>query len=222
LKDDAHVEKIAILHDSDAFGSGGANMIAKFATEMGLKTVKREAYKTDQKDFKPYFEEFKAAGAQAMVIYTNRWPVLAQIEIQFKAFHAPFEIFGNSTAVQTTTLGVAKEAAEGVSAFTGFNIKDSEARRDFISAYKAEYKLEPDVSQSWPFDSMHILANAIAKGGEDRSKIRDAILSTKGYSGMMGTFDFDSRGDGLHEVSIVKVKSGVPSLLKLVVTGFEN
>jgi branched-chain amino acid transport system substrate-binding protein len=69
---------------------------------------------------------------------------------------------------------------------------------------------------------MHILANAIAKGGEDRSKIRDAILSTKGYSGMMGTFDFDSRGDGLHEVSIVKVKSGVPSLLKLVVTGFEN
>jgi len=53
---------------------------------------------------------------------------------------------------------------------------------------------------------MNILANAIKKAGEDRAKIREAILATQGYQGVLGTFNFTPNGDGLSEVSVVEIQ----------------
>ena len=58
--------------------------------------------------------------------------------------------------------------------------------------------------------------NAIKAAGEDRAKIRAAILATQGYKGMMGTFSFTPNGDGLHEVSIVQIEKGARKLLKII------
>ena len=63
---------------------------------------------------------------------------------------------------------------------------------------------------------MNILANAIKKGGTDKAKIREALLSTKGYKGALGTFTFTSTGDGLHEVSVVQIEKGAHKLQKVV------
>jgi branched-chain amino acid transport system substrate-binding protein len=63
---------------------------------------------------------------------------------------------------------------------------------------------------------LYILTDAIKKAGENRDKIRDAILATKGYKGVLGTFAFTPNGDGLHEVSVVQIDKGVPKLLKVV------
>jgi hypothetical protein len=39
-------------------------------------------------------------------------------------------------------------------------------------------------------------------------KIREAILSVKGYVGAEGTYNFDQNGDGLHGYNIVKNDNG--------------
>jgi len=61
--------------------------------------------------------------------------------------------------------------------------------------------------------------DAIKKAGEDRAKIREAILATKGYKGVLGTFNFTPNGDGLSEVSVVQIEKGSPKLLKIVNVG---
>ena len=63
---------------------------------------------------------------------------------------------------------------------------------------------------------MNILVEAIKTAGEDRAKIREAILALKGYQGVQGTFSFWPNGDGLHEVSVVQIEQGKPKLLKSV------
>ena len=62
----------------------------------------------------------------------------------------------------------------------------------------------------------HHLVAAIKKAGENRDKIREAILATQGYKGVLGTFNFTSNGDGLHEVSVVQIEKSKPKLLKIV------
>ncbi len=86
----------------------------------------------------------------------------------------------------------------------------------FAAAYKKEYNEEYDNISIWTYDGLKILANAIQKVGEDRAKIREAILATQGYEGVQGTFSFTPNGDGLTEVSIVEIEKGQPKLLKIV------
>ena len=57
---------------------------------------------------------------------------------------------------------------------------------------------------------------AIRTAGDDRAKIRNAILATQGYQGVLGTFAFTPNGDGLHAVNVVKIEGGQPQLLKPV------
>jgi branched-chain amino acid transport system substrate-binding protein len=53
------------------------------------------------------------------------------------------------------------------------------------------------------------LAVAIKKAGStDPGKIREAILSIKGYRGAEGVYNFDQFGDGLHGYNIVRNEKG--------------
>ncbi|HWU37739.1 MAG TPA: ABC transporter substrate-binding protein, partial [Candidatus Acidoferrum sp.] len=93
------------------------------------------------------------------------------------------------------------------------------ANRRYAEAYKKEYKEEYDNLSVWTYDGLNILTNAIKKAGEDRDKIRQAILATQGYKGVQGNFSFTPNGDGLSEVSIVQIEKGQPKLLKIVNLG---
>ena len=43
----------------------------------------------------------------------------------------------------------------------------------------------------------------------DAQKIREAILSVKGYPGAEGTYNFEQNGDGLHGYNIVRNDNGI-------------
>ena len=45
---------------------------------------------------------------------------------------------------------------------------------------------------------------------------RKAILAIKGYKGLEGTYEFDSRGDGVHGYSVVKNEGGKVVFIKRV------
>jgi branched-chain amino acid transport system substrate-binding protein len=47
-------------------------------------------------------------------------------------------------------------------------------------------------------------------------KIREAILSVKGYVGAEGTYNFDQNGDGLHGYNIVKNDNGKIVFIKYI------
>ncbi len=53
-----------------------------------------------------------------------------------------------------------------------------------------EYNEEFDPTSAWTYDGLNILVAAIKKGGEDRARIREALLATQGYTGVLGTFSF--------------------------------
>jgi branched-chain amino acid transport system substrate-binding protein len=90
-----------------------------------------------------------------------------------------------------------------------FNKDSSAAAKAFATKYEAAYKTAPDIFASWSYDAVHVLARAIGDAKSlEPEKLRQAILSVKGYEGAEGTYNFDKNGDGLHGYNIVKNNNG--------------
>ncbi len=216
IKENTSFTKIGILHDSDAFGTGGANLVEQYAKDAGLSISKREKYTTKEKDFTAQLLSLKNAGTQIMVLYGTNPEDVAVIQRQYRQLGTPYKYIGSPSSQMKDTLKLSREAAEGLLAIADFVPGSSDVSKEYATAYKKEYNEEFDATSAWAYDALNILVRAIRQGGEDRDKIRDAILSTQNYKGVLGTYSFSSNGDGLHEVSVVQITQGASKLLKVV------
>ncbi len=215
IDEDMKLRKIGILHDSDAFGVGGADLVEQIAKERGMVIVGREKYASMETDYKSRLLSLKDAGAEVTVVYGHEKDA-GWIQLQYRQLGSPFKYLGSPGSQMKSTLDISKEAAEGLLAIADFVPGQSEANKKYAEAYKKEYNEEFDATSAWVYDALNILVKAIKTAGEDRVKIREAILALKGYQGVLGTFSFTPNGDGLSEVSVVQIEQGKPKLLKSV------
>ena len=219
IKEDTKFTKVGILHDTDAFGTGGADLVEQGSKAAGLTVVKREKYTTKDKDFTAQLLSLKNAGAQIMVIYGTNPEDVAVIQRQYRQLGAPFKYIGSPSSQMKDCLNLAKDASEGLLAVADFVPGQSDVNKKYAQDYKKEYNEDYDTTSAWAYDGLKILVEAIKKGGEDRAKIREALLATKGYKGVLGTFSFTPNGDGLSEVSVVQIEKGTPQRFKVVNVG---
>lgn len=218
IKENTKFTKIGLLHDADAMGTGGADLVVKSAREAGLTIVRREKTATAAKDFTAELLAMKNAKAQVLIFYGHQ-EATALLQRQIRQLGSPFKFLGSPSAASKDSLNLAKEAAEGIWAVVDFVPGQTRENKRYAAAYKKEYGEEYDTLNVWTYDGLYILANAIKKAGLDRNKIRQALLATQGYKGVQGTFSFTPNGDGLSEVSIVQIEKGKPKLLKIVSVG---
>ena len=154
-----------------------------------------------------------------MVLYGTNPEDVAIIQRQYRQLGSPFKYIGSPSSQMKDALNLSREAANGLLAVADFVPGQSEANKKYAVDYKKEYNEDYDTTSAWTYDGLNILVAAIKKGGEDRAKIREAILATQGYKGVLGTFSFTPNGDGLSEVSVVEIDKGMPKLLKVVNVG---
>lgn len=215
IAEDMRLRKIGVLYNDDAFGIGGAELVEKGATERGMAIVRREAYKSGDRNFTTQLTSLRDAGAEIMVVYGHAVDA-AWIQRQYREIGSPFKYIGSPGSQMKSTLDVSKEAAEGIIAIADVVPGSSEANRRYAEAYGREYNEEYDPTSAWVYDALGILAHAIEIAGVDREKLRKTILAIKGYDGVLGKFAFTPNGDGLHEISVVQIENGKPKMLKSI------
>jgi branched-chain amino acid transport system substrate-binding protein len=216
IKEDTKLTKVGILHDTDAFGTGGADLVEQYCKEKGLSVVKREKFTSKEKDYTAPLLSLKNAKAEIMVVYAPNPEDVALIQRQYRQLGSPFKYIGSPSSQMKDCLNLSKDAAEGLWAIADFVPGQSEVNNRYAAAYKKEYNEEYDTTAAWTYDGLNILVAAIKKAGENRDKIREAVLATQGYKGVLGTFSFTPNGDGLSEVSVVQIEKSKPKLLKVV------
>jgi len=113
-------------------------------------------------------------------------------------------------ATDAGAVKLAGPALYGAYGVADYAVDASAASREFAKLYAAVSNVPPDNYSSWTYDAIGVLAMAINKAGStDPDKIRAAMLSTKGYQGAEGEYNFDEFGDGLHGYNIVRNEKGV-------------
>jgi branched-chain amino acid transport system substrate-binding protein len=221
LMKDLKLTKVGILHDADAFGTGGADIVTETMKKNNLSPVRRERYTVGTKDYTAQLLNIKNAGAEGVVLYTTNSEDAAVIFRQIRELGINWKIVGCPAAVSQVVIDLSKDASEAaygaVDYFTGANPQS----KAFREAYLKEYNQEPDFLAAYPYETLVFLVNVMKRAGTttDRNKIRETILATKGYKGVMGTYNFTPNGDGIHEINLVQMKGGKLQYIRTISVG---
>jgi branched-chain amino acid transport system substrate-binding protein len=208
-------KKWAIVHSTEAFGTNGMKNLVEVLKRTGVEPVLIQGYTINSQDFTPVALAVKQSGADVIGTYMIVGPDQAIFARQLRQLGVNIAWIGSPTTVATTVLKLAGPALYGSYAVSDFAADSSPAAKEFAAKYEATYKSAPDFRGAWTYDAVHVLALAIdnAKSLEPQ-KIREAILSVKGYVGAEGTYNFDQNGDGLHGYNIVKNDNGQIAFIK--------
>jgi len=202
-------KKVAILHDTDAFGTGGKDLLVENYKGKGITPVAIEGYNSGTKDFAPFLQKIANSGAEVLNTYMTNSEDAGQMMNQIREKGYKFEIIGSPSLAQETTMKITGDKLNGVYSVNDFALDQSPETESFVKKFNDKYGENPDVYTAWVYDALHIFAKVIEeKKSVKPEDIRDGLHSIKDYSGAEGTYTFDENGDGLHSYSVVKVEDG--------------
>ena len=210
-------QKWAIVHSTDAFGSGGMKALSEALKAQGITPVLVQGYTNNSQDFTPIVLAIKKSGADMLATYMTNSPDVGIFAKQLRQLGVTVPWVGSPSVVTDTAMKLAGPALHSVFAVADFTPGSSAEAKAFAEKYTAKYKLNSDVYSSWAYDAIYVLKNAIetAKGTEP-DKIRNAILGICGWKGVEGTYCFDKNGDGLHGYNIVRNEHGKITYIKYI------
>jgi len=199
----------AIVHSTDAFGVGGFNALSASLDKLGAKVVLDQGYPNQSQDFTPIVLAIKASNADVIGSYTTYDNDVAIFARQLRQLGVTLPWLGSPSIAVAGAVKLAGPALWGTWGIADYAVDSSPEAKEFARLYGAVSKASPDIYSSWTYDAVGVLCAAINKAGStDPGKIREAILSTKGYKGAEGEYNFDQYGDGLHGYNIVRNEKG--------------
>lgn len=182
------VKNAAALYDS-GYGTVVWNELSKFAESYGVKFVVTEKFEIGATDTTPQAAKIRAAQPDAIfIIGVTGVPVRAIRQLQMK--QPIISAIGQATYEIVKSMG---DAAEGV-VFPEFLVPEDPLphQKTFVEAYKQEYGRNPKSSEAMGYDSLHVMAKAIAKVGPEAGNeaICEAIRGP--FSGLTTNYDFSA------------------------------
>jgi branched-chain amino acid transport system substrate-binding protein len=200
----------AIVHSTDAFGTSGSKALTAALDKIGAKVAIDQGYPNLSQDFTPVVLALKSNGADIIGSYMTFDNDQAIFARQLRQVGVTIPWVGSNTTVSVTAVKLAGPALWGSYGAADYAVDSSPEAKEFAKLYSAVSNVRPDSYSAWPYDAIGVLSAAINKADStDPGKIRDAILSTKGYKGAEGEYNFDQFGDGLHGYNIVRNEKGV-------------
>lgn len=218
------ISKVAVLYDSNPYGSGWAVQLKKFAPEYGITITAEEKYGTKDPSMSSQLTKIKGTDAQALIIAgTNPGP--ATIVKEAKQLGLSIPLISSHGSANGKFLELAGDAANGVLLVAGKllvpdQVSDSDPQakiiKKFVADYKAAYNAPADGFAGYGYDGLNILVEGLKAAGGDTAKLPE-VLEKVNYVGVTGEFKFSPQDhNGLSEDSMimVEVKDGKFQIIK--------
>ncbi|WP_238193679.1 ABC transporter substrate-binding protein, partial [Methylobacterium frigidaeris] len=206
--------KPGILAIQNDFGQGGAGVAAKRLEEAGLKVVANEAYGQNDKDFSAQLLRLRSAGAD--VIFVFCYPADGALLLrQSKALGLKMPIVASSAAFVPAALQLLSPAdLDNVWGVVDAFVDPSAGGRmkDFAERYKAKFGTDADAYGLAYYDGAMLMAEGMRQVGTEPKALRDWLAGVKAWPGIGHAFTFDAKGNGVHDVAVVKAKPGTKAL----------
>lgn len=204
--DSMGAKKVAILYDTDAFGSTGNDLLKAALKKDGAKIVSDQGYTTGTRDYTSYLEKIKSSGAGTLETYMTNAEDEAQMLKQLRQIGLKVKIMGSPSIATAVCVQLAGKAVNGTYGVSDFVANGNAAAKAFSKKYEAKYHSSPDLFGGWVYDAINVMAKVMRKDGTGNHAIQHGIRNISGYHGVEGTYTFDKNGDGLHGYWIVKLQ----------------
>lgn len=214
------IQKIALLVDNSGFGKAGKEQLEKIAPDYKIEVVEAEVYDAKATDLSAVVAKIKANAAVQGVINWSIVPAQAIVvkNIRQSGWQVPvFQShgFGNIKYVEA-----AGAAAEGV-IFPAGRLLMADLLPDghpqkallvkYVKDYEGKFQETASTFGGHGYDAFIIFEKAVAVGGTDKAKVREAIEGLKNLPGTGGIFNFsatDHNGLTLDAFEMMTVKNG--------------
>ncbi|MDP2277582.1 MAG: ABC transporter substrate-binding protein [Nitrospirota bacterium] len=172
---------IAILYESSAFGTSGAEAMAKDAEKLGIKVLLKEKYEAGSLDFKPILSKVKSV--QPDVLYMVSYVMDASLLMkQIKELRIDVKLFAGGAAgfAIPEFIHNAKDAAEYVISATLWTQQlKYPGAKEYAEKYKAKYADYPSYHGASAYSAMFVLKAALEKAKDwSQNGIRDELKAT--------------------------------------------
>jgi branched-chain amino acid transport system substrate-binding protein len=213
------ISRIAVLTSSSGFGQGGKVQLEKLAPADGITVAISEVYDKDATDLTGVLTKIQGQNVQAVVNWSTE-PAQAIVAKNMKQIGLDVPLFQSHGFGNINYVTAAGKAAEGIIFPAGRVLvadvlpashPQKKLLMDYRAAYMGLFKDEPSTFGGHAFDGFTVLAEAVAKAGTDKYKVRDAIESIKGLVGTAGIFNFsptDHNGLSIEGFEMLTVKDG--------------
>lgn len=181
LKDVVKPKTVAILYESSAFGTSGADAMEKDAQKLGIKVLLKEKYEAGSVDFKPILSKVKAA--QPDVVFMISYVMDASLLMkQIKELRLDAKLFAGGAAgfAIPEFIDNAKDAADyAISATLWTEDLKFPGARQYADKYKAKYGAFPSYHGASAYSAIFVMKNALEKAKDwTPNGIRDALKAT--------------------------------------------
>jgi branched-chain amino acid transport system substrate-binding protein len=214
LKEVVKPRTIAILYESSAFGTSGADAMEKDAKALNFQVLLKEKFETGAIDFKPLLSKVKAA--QPDVIYTVSYANEAQLVMkQAKELRIDAKLYAGGAAgfAIPEFIDGAKDAAEYVVSATLWTPQVKYAgAKEFADKYNAKYKDYPSYHGASAYAALYVTADALGRAAAwTPDGIRDALKATN-LKTAYGPVKFEDRegyqNQNFNETLAIQVQKG--------------
>ena len=172
---------MAILFESSAFGTSGAEAMLKDAEKAGIKVLLKEKYEAGSVDFKPLLSKVKAA--QPEVIYMVSYVMDASLLMkQIKELRIDAKLFAGGAAgfAIPEFIDNAKDAAEYVITATLWTTQlKYPGSKEYAEKYKKKYNDYPSYHGASAYSALFVTKAALEKAKDwTQDGIRNALKAT--------------------------------------------
>ncbi len=206
---DLKAKKVATLTSvSSAYSVGLAKFFKETFVAGGGTIVAEQKFSEGDKDFKAQLTAIKAANVDAIFV-PGYYQEAALVARQARSLGINIPLFGGDGWESEQLLKIGGEALNGTYYSTHFTPENKEpAVATFVTKFKARWKNEtPDAYAALGYDALYILVDAIKRSGvTEGPKLRDAIASTKNFSGASGITTLDKDRNASKPATIIAVK----------------
>ena len=195
------VQKVYILDDQELYGKGIADVFEATAKKLGIQVLGREGIDIKASDYKALMNKIKALNPDLIYFGGTTQSNAGQIIKDMRNVGMTpdaVKIMGPDGIKEQALIDAAGKDAEGVYAtFGGLPPEElTGVGAKWYESYKAKYNAEPEPYAAYAYESAKVAIGAINKVCKnDRSAIREAVMATKDFNGVLGTWSFDPNGD---------------------------
>ncbi len=218
------VKSTYILDDKELYGRGLASVFAEGCRRAGIEVLGREGIDAKAPDYRAVTNKVRASGAEMVYFGGITQNGAGKLVKDLRLGGHKGLIMSPDATKEEAFIKSAGPSAEGcLVTMSGLPPEHMGPKaQEWYQAYREKYKAEPEAYAIYSYEATKVALAGIAKAGiKDRVKIREAIMSTSNYDGLVGEWSFDAQGDTtLTAFSGFEIKNGAFVFTKALETDF--
>ncbi|MFH0879478.1 MAG: ABC transporter substrate-binding protein, partial [Lentisphaerota bacterium] len=205
------LKRIAVLYDNDnaAYAKTYAMDFFKTFQSFGGKVIAEWGFASSANpDFILELSKFRADRADSLMIIASDFDT-AYIAQQTRLLGWQVPLFTSSWAQTDMLINAGGRAVEGIELEQSYAINPKTREYlHFKQQFLSRFGSTPSFGAALGYETALVLASALEKTGGNAKGLREALLNTRNFQGLVDSFSFDKNGDVVRPFYLGAVRNG--------------